>query len=355
MSSLKHSCGAVVLSVVGIATSADAGGTPLCDQLAAYARTVPTTAWKNGGPWKESVLTFEQDLKNPTPFETQLVTLPAVDQAISPDGWRVGIQRLRGTDVYMLSTVQGTLHCQSSAFVQAKPGTIAKSIPDPMVWEGEGDMCWTVSGDFGRVFGQPAFIAHGSLNDHVDDEDIRVVPWTGAGWGKMCKVALRFRRTFSLVRTFCGDRGVCHAGEQVATDIAAAYSKLRSGRDAYPLTFRFGPPPPKAALDAAQRATQANGGDTSTPDFPSFGALGSADRVDFSYSGFTFFPLTLNGRWYVGAIGYDGVGWRESERTLLAIYSENEGALTPLASYEVDLLNGGLISARVENPNGPAN
>ena len=86
------------------------------------------------------------------------------------------------------------------------------------------------------------------------------------------------------------------------------------------------------------------------PGFPTFGATAPVgDPLSYSYNGFTYFPLTLNGKSYVGALGYDGVGWRESGRTLFAIYAEQQGVLTPLAGFTVDLSNGGLIGATVEN------
>ena len=250
-----------------------------------------------------------------------------------------------GTDVYMVSTNEGTLHCQTSAFLEARPGAKPNQIAQPMEW-GEGDMCWTVGGDFGRVFGHPAFVAHGTLSDHTDDEDIRIVPWTGTGWDKICKVSLRFRKAFALAQSFCGDRDICRAAGQIAVNVAVAYNKMREQRDT-DLDFRFGPPPAKGAFDAVQRL-KARAGDMGTPEFPTFDTPRSSDPMTFSYEGFTYFPLSLNGKSYVGALGYDGVGWRQSGRTLFAIYSESQGALKSLAGFAIDLSNGGLISATVE-------
>ena len=46
--------------------------------------------------------------------------------------------------------------------------------------------------------------------------------------------------------------------------------------------------------------------------------------------------------------GHSGVGWRESNTALLAIYTLEDGALAPKASYAVDRTIGGLISATVQ-------
>jgi hypothetical protein len=356
MSVLKRAfCAAVAAIGMSVPLAAHAE-TSLCDQLAAQTRTVPSNGWNGGDLWDaqenalKPALAIEKPSNKPSPFETQLARLSWVKKAVDAGDYGVdSVERLPGTDVYMISTVQGTLHCQNSIFLEAKPGAEPKSLAAaPMEW-GEGDMCWTVSGDFGQVFGHPAFIAHGTLNDHTNDEDIRIVPWTGAGWGKMCKVALRFRRTFTLTHTYCGDRDVCRAGEAVAVDAATAYDKVRAQTDTVS-NFHFGPPPTKDALDATGRATKAPGSNLATPEFPTFGATAPiGDPLRYSYNGFTYFPLILNGKSYVGALGYDGVGWRESGRTLFAIYSEDKGALTPLAGFAVDLSNGGLISAAAEN------
>ena len=359
MRPMKRTLGAAALAAVLMPVAAGARDTALCDRLAAEARKLPASAWNGSDPWaatgKTPALVLEQDSAKPSPLEAQLASLPWVKDAIGADGgWAVFTQRLPGTDVYMASTVEGTLHCQTSVFIDAKPGAAPKSLSEPIETD-EGDVCWTISGDFGRVFGKPAYIVHGSLNDHTDDEDIRIVPWTGHGWGKMCKVSLRFSKTFTLAHTFCGDRDVCRAGEAIAVDVATAYNKVRERESNPDLSFRFGPPPTTAALAAVERAKTKLPADTSTSEFPTFGEKEGGDPLTFSYNGFAYFPVLLNGKYYVGAIGLDGVGWRESGRALFAVYSENQGNLTPLAGYAVDLSNGGLISARVENPNGPAN
>ena len=263
MSVLKRAfCAAVTAIGVSTPVMAESPQTTLCDQLAAQARSISPSAWNSGSEnaLKPALAFAEQSRK---PSETQLASIPWVNDIIHADGGAASVERLPDSHVYVASTDQGTLHCQVSAFLEARPGAQPNPIAEPMEW-GEGDMCWTVSGDFGQVFGHPAFIAHGTLSDHTDDEDIRIVPWTGHGWGKMCKVALRFRKAFALTHTYCGDRDVCRAAGRIAVDVAAAYSKARAESET-DLNFHFGPPAAKAALDAVQHATKALGADTSTP------------------------------------------------------------------------------------------
>jgi hypothetical protein len=47
------------------------------------------------------------------------------------------------------------------------------------------------------------------------------------------------------------------------------------------------------------------------------------------------------------------VGWREGDRTLIAVYDEHDGRLTPVASFEVEAVNGGLAETRVERARLP--
>jgi hypothetical protein len=108
--------------------------------------------------------------------------------------------------------------------------------------------------------------------------------------------------------------------------------------------FTFGPPAGEAARAAVERArSMLQAGDT--PEFPTFGARADPHLSGFSSTGFAFFPLTIGGKAYVGAVASDGVGWRTGDRTLLAIYAERRGALTPLASYVIDISSGGLTKA----------
>ncbi len=338
----------ISLSEAGPPVAPNEPSRSLCDQLADTARSSPESGWNKG----ESVLRPSLETESPSgklsPFEAKLTDLPSVKEAISSDGWATFVEHLPSSRIYMAETVQGTLHCQSSVFLEA-PRKGAPRIIDPPAHFDEGDLCWSQSGDFGRVLGHPAFIEHGTLNDHTDDEDIRITPWTGKGWGQTCKLGLRFRRQYALTQQFCGDdRSVCSAGQHVAVNVAMAYNEKRAQRDDNS-ELLFGPPATKEAMYRVVRARNDLAGPTSTPDFPTFGKVTSGEAPNYSYSGFAFFPLALNGSWFVGAIGHDGIGWRESDQTLITIFSAEQNRLQPLASFVVVMSNGGLAKTIVEN------
>jgi hypothetical protein len=206
-------------------------------------------------------------------------------------------------------------------------------------------MCWSRSGSVGTLFGQPAYIEGGQIGVSID-EDIRATPWTGTGWGATCALRLDFRRVFTLTETHCADRVLCRTGANQAVAIATKYNSHRDGTEELSI-FEFGPGVIQVAREGVERARRTLKELTDTPTFPTFGDDNDTNGGGFSYSGFTFFPLMLGGKAYVGAIGRSGIGWREDNETLLAIYREDGGELTPLASYVVDLSHGAVTKTAV--------
>jgi hypothetical protein len=108
--------------------------------------------------------------------------------------------------------------------------------------------------------------------------------------------------------------------------------------------FRFGPAAPAAVEAAAQRWAKASDG----------GARPDVIPGGLSSSGLEIFPISLNGQWLMAAIGHAGVGWRESRRTLLEVYADQAGALTPKADFVFDAVNDGLAKAAVKALGKPA-
>jgi hypothetical protein len=86
-----------------------------------------------------------------------------------------------------------------------------------------------------------------------------------------------------------------------------------------------------------------------TADLPTFGAASPQDQHSYGGDSPIFFPLKLGKRWYVGAIGHDGVGWRRSTYTLLTVLADRSGAMTPVASFVVLQSAGRLSRVIVDN------
>ena len=84
-----------------------------------------------------------------------------------------------------------------------------------------------------------------------------------------------------------------------------------------------------------------------TSEFPTFGerAPNAAWDYAFSYVDFALLPLMLDGHLYVGAVGHNGVGWREGTSTLIAVYGvpgPEQRGLVPLAGVAVERVPTGL-------------
>ncbi len=321
----------------------------LCRRLAAEARRLPPDDWRDSHTALRPSLVIDEPKSELSADAARLAQLPAVKDAIAPEGWTTFSERLPGTDVHMFETIQGTLHCQTHAFVEQRPGTEPRIVDTPKGWDGEGEgLCWTRSGDVGRVFQQPAAIASGALTDRTDDEDISITPWTGVGWGDTCKVKLRFKKVFLKTGQFCGDARVCLAGGKIAVDVAEAYERHRA-KDPHDPPFRFGPAQTAEGMAAVLRAKAHFKSPTDTAEFPIFGAGPDQGHPYYSYVDIQLFPVILGGKTYVGSVGHQGLGWRESKITLVALFAEKDGALTPLAGYVVELRNRGLARIDVED------
>ncbi|MGH6992347.1 MAG: hypothetical protein ACRED8_03380, partial [Caulobacteraceae bacterium] len=170
-----------------------------------------------------------------------------------------------------------------------------------------------------------------------------LIPWTGSGWGARCRLGLRFQKKFTLTAQFCKDRELCRAGASIADEVARRYD--RSG--AHNLQIG-GLASPEAWADVKRATAETLASPVPTPDFPTFGSLSPGMAPTYSSGDFGFFPVVMGAQSYVGAIGRNGVGWRESNQILFSIFSEDK--LTPLAGFVIVLSNGGLAETIVEDP-----
>lgn len=328
-----------------------------CTRLAVRARSLPAASWRQGVEKAMTPALFIDKERNPDapnasgpPLEQTLARLPWIRTAVANDdgNWSEFVSRLPGHDIYMVSTYQGTLHCQSATFVKAPDGSEPTQIPAPKAHEEDEGPCWTQSGKLGVVDGQPAYIEGGADSDHTFDTSYEVIPWVDRRWAQGCRVSLRFRTDFDVVARHCDDAKVCRAADGLVAKVAGAYNDFRRSFDRRGgPAFDFGPH--EKSLAARQRMIKAQAFAGDVPEFPRFGEKNETNYGgSFSYSGFQLFPLQLAGRWYVAAIGHEGVGWRETDRTLIAIYVKKDEVLTPRASFEVQAVNAGLSEVKIK-------
>jgi hypothetical protein len=303
-----------------------------CQRLASVAMSMDKAAWSKP---PEEVLKPELAIP-PRPtlgaaYETRVSELPAVQHALSIDPEAPQIEtvdRVPGSDVFAVYTIGGTAKCQVTAFVSAPAITSAKMLPMP---DGaRGDLCWTVQGDAGRLFGQPSWFEHGDLSDHTLDWALSAFPLVDEVWRPGCRMTLRFRPRFIAEMLHCTEAAICSEARSVAPRLAEAYYRYRQASDGNrdDPGFRFAEDAPADAEAAAIRAM--------------------AHPPDELLAGERFLPLKLAGRWYVATIGYDGIGWRESGPALIGIYAEEQGEFVQKAGFQVPTSENGLERVDVE-------
>jgi hypothetical protein len=348
MSNWIRSLGALA---IGLALLVTARAGSLCEQLADEARRQPAAAWAAGADPLQQVLQIARRPpgQQPTALERELIGNPKLREALdAPADELLDVERLAGTDVYRIDSVQGTARCQSMVFVEARPGTAPRPIEAPVV-----DIpCVTQRGDFGHLAGQPLFVVHGAADMLQLERRYLIVPWTDRGWGQTCTLTTEFRQRLQLAGRYCSaDARLCEAGRDVAVGIAEAYEAARTGGpELQPLSFTAGRMPDPELLRAASDLDR-----NALPAFPAFGA--DARWLNFFEMNYAnvepaSLVLWLDGRWWLGVVGRAGVGWREGSVSLLALFALHDGALVPMAGYQVRIVNDGLSRAVVEEETG---
>lgn len=329
--------------------AAHAAEPSLCTRLADEARRAPAATWAAPDPLAAWVKPAGDAAPSPT------VTALANDARwrdllAASEAQPMGVQHLDGAPVYLVEDFAGTAHCQSLVLVEATPGKPARQLKPPFDLQRMG-LCMTQSARFAKVLDQPAFIAGGAPSMVSPDLNYRIAAWTGQGWGRACSVKLRRSTAMTLAQRFCapGDK-VCAAGEPLAERLARAYEADRAAKT--PLddkAFTDGRAPDAAVVAALNPplATPGAIGDMNPP-FPLFGA--DEKRLDpmltvFSNGDPRRLPVFVDGRWWLAVVGRAGVGWREGDAVLVALFKPPGRPGDGVASYQFRLQPAGLRSA----------
>lgn len=327
------------LVLVGLVGGGAVAAEPsLCTQLADEARRAPVAIWERPDPLSDWI-------RPALPAEASPIT-----QALASDArWRellavsenrpMNVQRLEGSPVYLIDEVAGTANCQSLVLVEASPARAARQLKPPFDLE-RMNLCMTQSAGFARVLGRPAFVVGGATSMTSPDIQYLIATWSGRGWAQRCRVTWRRHTTMTATQRFCpAGSPVCAAGQSVAQRLAQAYEAARTAGK--PLDERLfnGGRRPDAAVAAALNPPLAEPGAVGdmNPPFPLFGADGKA--LDpmlsvFSNADPRVLPVWAADRWWLAVVGRSGVGWREGEAVLVALFAPPGRAADGVASYQ---------------------
>jgi hypothetical protein len=227
-----------------------------------------------------------------------------------------------------------------------------------------------MQGSFARVLGHPAYVESGTVSSTSADAVVRVTPWTGNDWAAPCQLTVEFNYTLKLAQQFCSDAAPCRAAAAIAPDIARGYVTYSAMRqppmrpiddDVVPDFIGgagiAGGPQAQAVVNAGWHVLKRRQQNdlpgvsplygTMSSVFPTFGqeAPNGVWDYGFSYVNFALFPVMLDGRLYLGAVGHNGVGWREGPNILFAVYAApgaDQDDLVPLAGFLIERKPSGL-------------
>ena len=338
------------------APSADAAP---CEAVAARARGLGDARWSaEGTAAVEALVDIVPEAPASAIPEAQVAGDPAVRAALglgsldSP----VEVRRLPGAEVYEVSQVAGSAACQSLVFARRTPGRPAAILPSPTL---QGEMCSGGYAHVGRAGGQPALIqiqrSAASPSEAAASRkplvEIRVTPWTGAGWGRTCKVDLAFRAERKLADRLCARPADCKAFEPTAGTLASAFNRAKA-QDALnrraPTPVRYFPEGPPKGSESAVAQVKAYMAKAQRP-LPLFGATPTTSVMPgYSEDELDFVPVRIDGRAYVATVGFPGIGWRQDRSATLVTLFEPGKTVTPRATYIFTDGVSGLESAKVE-------
>lgn len=323
------------------AVAADAAEPSLCTRLADQARHLPASAWAGPDPLSPALQFYRSERPR---------TLSPVEAALAADPrWRrrvdaaadevVEVNALPGTPVYLLEHSAGSANCQSPWLVDALPGQPARELVPPFPLEPTA-LCVTRSAAAARVLGQAALVVGGAVDMVGSGYDYRIAPWTPRGWGPSCRLALRLDSRLRVGPRYCASASpVCDAGQAIAQRLALAYEAARAANRPLDATAFNDGSSPDAAVAAALNPPLAEEGTVGNlnPPFPLFGA--DASRLDpmltvFSNAAPRVLAVLADGRWWLAVVGRSGVGWREGDAVLVALFAPPGRAADGVASYQ---------------------
>jgi hypothetical protein len=212
-----------------------------------------------------------------------------------------------------------------------------------------GNLCWSSWRDIGIVAGKPALIEQEEQDHPLMGLDVEITPWSAAEWTKACRVSIRFNDAFRVAEQFCSDQAVCSSAQSLAPKLAQALARVVDGKTLGDVS----PPTPVEEKDFDARLASAKKAfETHDPDDAVLPTFGAKPRTEFPYYGSADAAVLVDvgGKTYIARVGIGALGWRDIGDYLVAIYSDDQNGLNPVASYVVQRRVTGLQSVETSVP-----
>jgi hypothetical protein len=339
----------VALSALSAAAHADLPS--LCARLVDKAKLAPASNWASRNPLSEWVQVARPAA--PARVAERLAADPRWREllGLAPEE-PLAVNSLPGTALHQIEHVGGSSACQRSVLAQVHPGQPAQPVNAPFKLIGDVALCTTQSAQLARVLGEPVLLVGGAPSMTAPELRYRLARWTGRGWGPSCSYRVRWRTTLQSAARFCapGHQTVCEAGQALALRLAQSYEALQTeGRFMDFLALNEGREPDAevtAALNPPLEEPNTVG--HVNPPFPRFGAGHrghEAMRSGFSNVDPRVLPFWVEGRWWLAVVGRSGVGWREGDAVLVALFAPPGRLADAVASYQFLVVPTGLQNA----------
>jgi uncharacterized protein len=249
--------------------------------------------------------------------------------------WEVA--RLPGTDLYSLSSAQGTGLCVVSYYIQVSKG-LATRAPAPEGFEEEGGASCGVTRSFGRIDNDPVYFQQVYSYHPEMTASITAATWRDGEFIGACSLGLSYAPRFTGRTDNAWDRHC--VGSQCATLRAAAF-KLVAAVELNPTAARDQieadlSPMQRAEYDAALKLTDSG---TVPPD------LDHADDLTAEYP--LRLPYVHEGRVLLASVGHFTLGWRMFSDWSVHFESVEQGRLRAQGEFVLGMERGRLKGTEV--------
>lgn len=344
----------------GTAGAGSAAASSVCARLVTHMRRSPATVLQDLSPQRRAMapwVTYPV-LRLPTTTEAYLriARLWARPMDPTPPPLR-DVEVLPGTGLFAANAILGSADCLNATFFEWHWGSPPRLIDGPRLPlpPCRRDDEW---GGFAVVLGRPAYLEFESLDPANSDLATLIAPWTGSGWGRPCRVSIRYTYRYSATLQYCGQTPeLCMEARKIAVAVERSYHAWRA-TSIYDFNQSAGLTQPKfhygGVVSARGRALVARARRLGVPKAVASGGGARPPWLrHLSRHGVQYFPVRLGGNRYVGAVDHNEYPNLGSRFFLFQAPRAHSRRLVPLAVFAMNWGANGVQSIRARQVSLP--
>ncbi|MGP0059583.1 MAG: hypothetical protein ACLPID_09890 [Beijerinckiaceae bacterium] len=283
-----------------------------------------------------SLTDWAQQQKPPIAFSKD-----ALDELaqFSHPGANARIAQLPDTQLYRLSTLEGTASCYSSKYFFVEDGR-ARMAPGPQTWSEENGAGCGVTRDFGKIDGDPVALEDDYATGGPEfGSDLTLTGWDGENFVNLCTIHWEFsprflpRATYNQWEESCTGTN-CVGLRQAAFELVEA-AELNPAAAQKSLVKKLSPSQ-RAEFMAIRKLINAE-------DMPE-----GIGRLDITDRGPVLLPLISTGHVYLARAGRLTIGWRVFSDWSVVVDRRDTDKMVEIARFAVGVSKGKLLRADVK-------